>query len=104
MKSYLRLIGPSIDKGIEALNKLVVELEKKYPYGEMITHIVSVIQPGIDLRTGGLIARGGIQLGDFDYVIQWKEIPSAEQVRSLVRNIDEALQYTGCRYMITTKE
>ena len=104
MKSYLRLIGPSIDRGIEALNRLVAELEKKYPYGEMITHIMSVIQPGVDLRTGGMISKGQIQLGDFDYVIQWKEIPTAEQVRSLVRNIDDALQNTGCRYMITTKE
>ena len=104
MKSYIKLIGPSIDRGIDALNRLVQDLGKRYQYGDMITHIVSTIDPRLDLRTGTLISRAGIQIGDYDFVVQWKENPNPEQVRSLVRSIDEALLYTGCRYTITTKE
>jgi len=104
MKSYIKLIGPSIDRGIEALDRLVQDLSKRYKYGDMITHIVSTIDPRIDLRTGTLISRASIQIGDYDFVVQWKENPNPEQIRSLVRSIDEALLYTGCRYTITTKE
>jgi len=104
MKSYIKLIGPSIDRGVDALNKLIGELSKRYQYGDMITHIVSVIDPRLDLRTGTMISKAGIQIGDYDFIIQWRESPSPDQVRSLIRSIDDALLYTGCRYTITTKE
>lgn len=31
MKSYIKLFGTSIDKGLDALNDLIKELEKKVP-------------------------------------------------------------------------
>lgn len=104
MKSYIKLFGPSIDKGLEALNQLMKELRKRYQYGDMVSHIVSVIDPTIDLMTGTLIDRGFTQLGDFDFVIEWQQTPTPEQVRMLIRRIDEALLYTGCMYRITTKQ
>lgn len=104
MKSYLKLYGPSIDRGIDALNDLLKDLKKQYKYGEMVSHIISVIDPDFDLLTGRSILKGREQLGEYDYFIEWMFPPNAEQVRGLIRKIDEALLYTGCRYTITTKE
>jgi hypothetical protein len=104
MKSYVKLYGPSIDRGIEALNKLLKELHKRYQYGEMVSHIVSVVDPSLDLLTGRLIRGGRESLGDYDFSVEWEQEPSFEQVRGLIRQIDEALLYTGCRYSIVTKE
>ncbi|MEM0084789.1 MAG: hypothetical protein QW743_06975 [Candidatus Methanomethylicia archaeon] len=104
MRSYIKLYGPSIDRGLEALDKLMKNITKLYPYGEAIQQIVSVIDPSIDLKTGKSIRGGRELIGDYDYVIEWINTPTIEQLRSLIRKIDEALLYTGCRYTITTKE
>jgi len=104
MRSYIKLYGPSIDRGLEALDKLMREITKVYPYGEAIERIISIIDPNIDLKTGKSIRGGREMIGDYDYVIEWANIPTLEQLRSLIRKIDEALLYTGCRYTITTKE
>ncbi len=103
MRSYIKLYGPSIDKGIDALDELLKELSKRYQYGDMVTHIISVVDPSLDLRTGKLIRGGRENLGDHDFVVEWEQEPTFEQVRGLIRQIDEALLYTGCRYTITTK-
>jgi hypothetical protein len=104
MKSYIKLYGPSIDRGYTALTDLVKNLGKRYQYGDMVSHIVSVIDPTIDLITGKLIRRGVQILGEYDFVVEWEGRPKMDQVRGLMRQIDEALLYTGCRYTITTKE
>jgi hypothetical protein len=104
MKSYIKLYGPSIDKGYEALRKMTEELGKSFEYGDMVTHIVSTIEPNLDLKTGRLISRGREVLGEYDFIIEWKESPGKEQVRSLIRRIDNSLLYTGCRYTITTQD
>lgn len=103
MNSYIKLFGPSIDKGYSALIDMVESLGKTFIYGDMVSHIVSTIDPKMDLRTGRLIGRGVEVLGEHDFIIEWKENPSLEQVRGLMRQIDDALMYTGCRYTITTK-
>jgi len=104
MESNIRLYGPSIDLGLEALSDLMKELGKGYPYGEMISHIVSTIDPTMDLLTGKMIRGGEFRLGEYDFIIAWKDPPNPEQVRGLIRMIDKALLYTGCRYTITTTD
>ena len=106
MKSYLKLIGPSIDKGIDALEERLNELnklEKQLPYGDIIYHAISIVVPSHDLVTKELVREGREEMGEYDFVVEWKENPSMEQVRGLIRQVDEALLYTGCRYTITTK-
>ncbi|NIV11256.1 MAG: hypothetical protein GWN62_08205 [Aliifodinibius sp.] len=103
MNSYIKLYGPSIDKGYEALIQMMESLGTIFKYGDMVSHIVSTIDPNMDLRTGRLISRGLEVLGEYDFIIEWKENPSLEQVRGLMKHIDEALLYTGCRYTITTQ-
>ena len=103
MKSYIKLYGPSIDKGIEALDDLLKHLKKRYQYGDMVSHIISVVDPSLDLITGQLIREGREQLGEYDFAVEWEQPPKYEQVRGLIKHIDEALLYTGCRYTTTTK-
>ena len=103
MKTYIKLYGPSIDKAFEALDELLKNLNKRYPYGESVSHIISVIDPNYDLHTGTLISSGRMQIGDYDYAIEWKQPPQPDEVRSLLRRLDDALIYTGCRYTTTTK-
>lgn len=108
LKSYIKLYGPSIDRGQEALEEMMSRLGQRFPYGEAvmksISHIISLVDPSVDLATGEKISAGQEILGEYDFVIDWKELPTKDQVRSLIRRIDEALLYTGCRYTITTKE
>ena len=104
MKSYIKLYGPSIEKGLISLENLLKKLEKRYSYGNMITHIISVVEPSIDLMTGKIIGKGTVEIGEYDFVIEWKQTPTKKQLLSLIRKIDEALLYTGCRYTIATKD
>jgi hypothetical protein len=103
MKSYIKLYGPSIDRGIEALEERFRNLNRQFPYGDMILHAISIVDPSIDMVTGNLVREGQEELGDYDYVVEWNQNPTMEQVRGLIRQVDEALLYTGCRYTITTK-
>jgi hypothetical protein len=103
MRSYIKLYGPSIDKGLDGLDDLLKNLGKGYPYGDMVTHIISIVDPSLDLMTNKLVSGGRELLGECDYVIEWSQIPNHEQVRSLIKRIDSALLYTGCRYTIVTR-
>ena len=103
LNSYIKLYGPSLDKGLDALDDLARNLGKGFSYGEEVMRIISIVDPSLDLMTNQLVGSGRELLGEFDYVIEWKQTPSQEQVRSLMRRIDDALLYTGCRYTITTK-
>ena len=101
LRSYIKLMGPSIDKGIDALDNMLGELRRRHHIGERVSHIVSIVDPTIDLVTGEHVSRG--QLGDYDFYVEWLTPPNVEHVRGLIRQIDEALLYTGCRYSLTTK-
>ncbi|MCS7365014.1 MAG: hypothetical protein NDF54_06210 [archaeon GB-1867-035] len=104
MKSYIKLYGPSIERGLISLENLMKRLKKRYGYGEMVAHIISVVDPSVDLLTGEYLGKGTIEIGEYDFVIEWKEPPTKKQLLGLIRRIDEALLYTGCRYTITTKD
>ena len=66
-------------------------------------HAISIVDPSLDMVTGDLVREGREELGDYDYVVKWNQEPTVEQVRGLIRQVDGALLYTGCRYTITTK-
>jgi len=103
MKSYIKLYGPSIDRAIEALEERFRDLNRHFPYGKVILHAISLVDPSIDMVTGDLVQEGREELGDYDYAVEWNQEPTVEHVRGLIRQVDEALLYTGCRYTITTK-
>ncbi len=66
-------------------------------------HAISIVDPTIAMVTGNLVRDGREELGDYDYAVEWNQEPTVEHVRGLIRQVDEALLYTGCRYTITTK-
>jgi hypothetical protein len=103
LKSCLKLYGPSIDKGWDALEEKFNELKKHYPYGDVVFHAISIIDPTYDAVTGRLVREVREELGEYDFVVEWNQEPTIEQVRGLIRQVDEALMYSGCRYTITTK-
>ncbi len=102
IKSYVKLYGPSLDRGIDAMDGLLSDFKKRFRSGKMVSAIISFVDPSIDFSTGKLIRDGMETLGRYDYVIEWIEPPSIEQVRDLIRHIDQALEQTGCKYTITT--
>jgi len=102
IKSYIKLYGPSLDKGIDAMDKLLSNFKKRFRNGKMVSTIITFVDPSVDLSTGKLIRDGKETLGKYDYVIEWIDPPSIEQVRDLIRHIDQALDQTGCKYTITT--
>ncbi|MCD6155138.1 MAG: hypothetical protein NDF53_04185 [archaeon GB-1867-097] len=104
MRSYIKLYGPSIERGLRALDSLMERLDRSFEYGDIVAHIISVVEPSIDLKTGKHVGKGRVEIGEYDYVIEWKQRPTKEQIFALIRRIDEALLYTGCRYSIVTKE
>ena len=97
------MYGPSIDKGLDELDNLAKNLGKGFPYGGEIMRIISIVDPSLDLTSNQLIGSGRELLGEYDYIIAWKQDPTQVQVRSLMKRLDEVLLYTGCRYTITTK-
>lgn len=103
MKSQIKLFGPSIYEGIDALNDLLKNLKKRYQYSELISQIISGTELDVDLLTGRLILKGSEHIGEYDFVIEWIFPPNTEQILGLIRHLDEVLLSTGCRYTITTK-
>ena len=88
IKSYVKLYGPSLDKGIDAMDELLGNFKKWFRNGRMVSAIVSVVDPSIDYGAGKLIRDGKETLGRYDYVNERIEPPSIEQVRDLIRHID----------------
>jgi hypothetical protein len=76
--TFIRFIGPSISKAIEALNKEISEF------------------PGVKEVKGELI-------GKYDYVFEWLRIPEPKDIMVLVDKMDLALKDTGVIYTVATK-
>lgn len=96
------MYGPSLDKSIDAMDKLLSDFKKWFRNGIMVSTIITFVDPSIDFNTGKLIRDGKETLEKYDYVIEWIDPPSIEQVMDLIRYIDQALEQTGCKYTITT--
>ena len=76
--SYVKYYGPSLSKALEAVLDLP-EIKK------------------------GDIFSSEITIGPYDYAFAWNRSPRVEQIRRVVKTIDQAIQPTGARYTITTK-
>jgi hypothetical protein len=58
IKSNVKLYGPSLDKGIDAMDELLSNFKKWFRNGKMVSTIVSVVDPSIDYGTGKIIRDG----------------------------------------------
>lgn len=120
MKSYIKLYGPSVMKGLRTLEKVAAEMPEcsfwhatmpaNLPYltGENPEHDEFFSRFGYTgeisrERLHKMISKSGHTLGDNDFFFEWHADPTWEQIEQLIQRIDEALKDTGCTYTITTK-
>jgi hypothetical protein len=100
MATYIKLFGPSLSKGLEKLEEFVET--SRIDAKETISPEQRAGRP-VWARTGDtLFDRSGPTIGTYDFVIEWKEYPSIDKIKELIRGIDAALAGTGCRYTVTT--
>ena len=116
-RSYIKLYGPPVRKGLKALEQVAVEMSKK-----TTMRFFSVSVPDMGMIHGGdvsdtpyyvgglseretvkLISRSSQVLGDYDFFFEWEEEPTVDQINELIEMIDEALTDCNCMYSITTK-
>ncbi len=115
-RSYIKIYGPPLGKGLRALEKVAVEMSKKTTmrfYSVSIPDIT--ISPtgteGVPTTIGGLseresvklISRSSQVLGDYDFFFEWGVEPTVKEINELIDMIDAALIECGCKYTITTK-
>lgn len=127
-RSYIKLYGPPIMKGIRALEKVAVEMSR-----ETTVRFYDVFVPTVtpDMMASGeyreawagyvagipvdvsmpmaieervkLISSAADTLGEYDFFFEWGEEPTKDQVLGLIEKIDEALAECGCNYTVVTK-
>ena len=104
MKSCIKLSGPSISEALDRLDTLLAGLNK----GEGVETICGQKEIPIPVRIKGstisAFKTGTTIIGDYDYVFEWYEKPTLDDVKELILIIDAALKPTGCRYTLTTTD
>lgn len=121
VRSYIRIYGPPILKGIKALEAVAVEISKAtkvkfshkcipYPHAQQRDtsdwdkYIQSMKDTYVDCyEPVRLISESNQMLGEYDFFYEWTEKPKMEQLDNLITKIDEAFDQLGCNYTITTK-
>ncbi|MFB0558006.1 MAG: hypothetical protein ACETVY_02705 [Candidatus Bathyarchaeia archaeon] len=118
MRSFIKLYGPPVLEAIGALEKIAVDIpevcimdtliEKQLPWfsdPENIRGYFSSLPTMITLkRCGNIISKSEESIGEYDFYFEWFTEPKMEQLKSLIKKIDEALAPLGVRYSITTKK
>lgn len=115
-RSYIKIYGPPILEALRALERIAIDM----PEVCIMDKIIELSGPVFDDVAGvfnyfsslgeitrerceKIISRSGASLGEYDFYFEWLRDPNMEQVKELIRRIDEALTPLGCKYTITTK-
>jgi len=99
LKSRIKLYGPGIVKTLYLLDKLSLDLEKVIGSHEVLAEEVKD-KKGIKK----LLKQGSERIGTYDYHFTWRDDPSIDDIKDLIKSIDDTLKTTGTRYTITTTE
>jgi hypothetical protein len=67
------------------------------------SRIMTKLDPRMDLMTEKLISDGEQVLGEYDFVIEWRDTPPRENLNRLISKLDYILAPSGCRYTIATR-
>ena len=115
MRSYIKLYGPPVLKGIKELERLAINMPQvcimdtiiasgQVPMGgEDVYDYFSVGGPVTMERCGKIVSKSGEMLGDHDFFFEWFKNPTQAELNDLIQKIDEALAPLGCKYTMTTK-
>ena len=105
MKSYVKLYGPSLSKGLKKLEELISNKEEMSGK-EILTPSQTErhgLEPTLIKGLGIIPKQSKTTVGEYDFVIEWLKDPMVEDIKTLIKTIDNALKGTGCSYMITTR-
>jgi len=115
-RSYIKIYGPPILQAIRALERIAIEMpevcimdriiELSGPIFDDVSRVFNYFSSIGEItreRCEKIISRSGASLGEYDFYFEWVTEPTMEQVKDLIRRIDEALSSLGCKYTITTK-
>jgi hypothetical protein len=120
MKSYIKIIGPPLHEAILALQSISKEMplvthrevftETKQPDFTdidasrdffMNTHLQDY--PIYRNNQVNIIKNGKAVMGDYDFIFEWVQKPTVENIIELVKRIDEEFSRLGSQYMMSTK-
>lgn len=126
MFTYVKLHGPGIEKGIEALRKIAFEM----PQVCIMDTFIDLDwpdtsgSPGTIGSSGGgvgnfasyyfegkvpkercdtIISKSGEKLGDYDFYFEWTKKPTGKEYSYFLSKIDEALTPLNIKYTLTSK-
>ena len=124
MKSYVKLYGPPLEAGINALRKVAIDFPEVCVMDPRIEAAISTprvtgtgSQDSVSMimdffggpdeiskeRCETIVSKSRESVGKYDFYYEWYKKPSISQITDLIAKIDEALAPIGVRYTITTK-
>jgi len=117
LRSFIKIYGPPILKGIKALEKIAIDMPEVCIMDTIIAQSLPPSGPLEDTtgyfmplgeisveRCNKIISKSGEVLGEYDFFFEWFTKPTMEQLNELIAKIDEVLTSIGSRYTITTKK
>lgn len=133
LRSYIKIIGPPINKAIKELEKIAIDMPEfcimdytimreipqssakafggrrveKIDIAPGIYRSYFVGRTGVEIpieRCYSIVSEYGEKLGEYDFFFEWREEPYKTRINELIEKIDEALKPLGCLYTITTKK
>jgi hypothetical protein len=123
MRSYIKIFGPPLFEAIEALEKISIDFPEVCIMDPLIHNFTLSHEDflGYDpewvqnyFRSSGkeisiercdtLVSDSGEMLGEYDFFFEWFREPKTDELKDLIKKIDEALSPLGCKYTITTQK
>jgi len=118
MKSHIKIYGPPVLDAIMALEKVSVDLPEVCIMDKLIERDYAgfndpeyvrgyweeTLNALIDVkRCGTIISKSEESIGENDFVFEWFAEPTLDQLKALIKQVDDALAPLDVRYTITTK-
>lgn len=126
MISYVKIIGPPLYEAIKTLESVAVDMPEVCIMNTAILQSDFTWGAGMQMseaartwsssyfsdlpreitreRCSTIISKSGEKLGEYDFFFEWFREPSMDEIKMLMKAIDEALAPLGCRYMLTSKK
>ena len=119
MKTYVKIEGKNVEKIVQKLAKLAVDLPEvcvwdlnllsmgwtphSSDYGAYAGYF-GMDTSAFEKDCDEIIAKTGADLGDYNMYFEWLTPPSDEQLRKLRNRIDTIIKPYGNKYSVTNKE
>ena len=98
IRSYIKLYGPSISKAREALTEFCLK-NSEVELESLQLPIVPQERSSPFLK---VFVGQQINIVDWSFSFEWKKEPSIEDIKILIKKLDDCIAPTGAKYTITT--